>query len=367
DIDEASLGSMLAYARRCAAAVGAGPIFSATTDRRAALAGANFVLVSIATKRMELWEQDFRVPLAFGIPHVYGENGGPGAAFHALRNFEVVIPICRDIEEICPDAWMINFTNPEARVLTAVLTLTKVKAIGLCHGFYSFRRMAEAVLGRPLGELDIRTAGMNHFYTYYKVAERSSGRDLIPELESALAADPSVLPPLARYLWERFGALGYVSDHHIGEYLGFAHEILGNLWVFGDETRPIGDDERGVDSRVVFEAWRRGLSVAEYLARDIPAADRKAGEAPVDPAAMRYSGELAAPVIADIALDRGKWREAMNLLNTGRWIENVDADACVELPAVVGAGGPVPDRVGRLPEGFAAMIRQQQSIQKLLV
>jgi alpha-galactosidase len=100
--------------------------------------GADFVLLSVAIGRMDLWEQDFRIPLSFGFRHVYGENGGPGAMFHALRNYQLIFPILRDIERLCPETCLLNFTNPEARILTAILKLTKIKAIGLCHGFHNF-------------------------------------------------------------------------------------------------------------------------------------------------------------------------------------------------------------------------------------
>lgn len=369
DIDAEGLAIMYAYAKQCAEATGAKIHFCAMTDRKEALVGADFVLISIAQKRMELWEQDFRVPLAFGIPHIYGENGGPGAAFHALRNLKTIMPICADIEALCPSAWVINFTNPEARVLTAILTLTKVRAIGLCHGFYSFRKLATAVLDRPESELDIRTAGINHFYTYYKIAAAKGAENLIPEFERRLTADPSPLPPLTRYLWETFGALGYVSDHHIGEYLGFAHEITGKLWTFGIENRIVDPCESGVDGRVVFEAWRHKMDVRSYFEQDIAAKERAelSPTAGLDRSTMQPSGELAVPVIADIVLGRNRWRAAMNVLNTEGYIENLDRDTAVELPAVVSTEGPRPEFVGRLPEGFAALIRQQQSVQRLLV
>jgi alpha-galactosidase len=369
DIDAAGLEVMHRYAERCASVAGAQVAFRATTDRAQALPGADFVLISVAVKRMELWEQDYRVPLAFGFPHVYGENGGPGAAFHALRNYRILMPICRDIERLCPEAWVLNFTNPEARVLTAILSLTRLRAVGLCHGFYSFRALASRVLARPQEELDLRTAGMNHFFTYYRVAEKATGRDLIPELEQKLRANPEVLEPLVRYLWQTFGALGYGSDHHVGEYVGFAHELTGNLWLFGTEGRKVDPAERGVDGRLVFEAWRHRVDVPTYLARDLGGRERDelSGKAPLSPEDIRRSGELAVPVIADIALDRGSWREAVNVLNTGGLIENLDADGCIEVPATVDARGVHPERVGRLPEGFAAMVRQQQAIQKLVV
>lgn len=369
DIDPPNLEMMTAYARRCASIAKASVSFEATTDRETALDGADFVLVSLAVKRMELWEQDFRVPFSYGIPHVYGENGGPGAAFHTLRNLKILIPICGEIEKKCPGAWVLNFTNPEARILTAMLKLTKVKAIGLCHGFRSFRKLVPQILDRPLEGLDVRTAGLNHFFTYYKITDVNCGRDLIPDFESRVEEKLSSLPPLVGYLWRTFGALGYTSDEHIGEYLGFAQEFIGSLWPFGIERRKVSPDENGVDGRTVFEAWRRNMDVNTLLRGDILRKEREelAVSMPRRLEDIRGTDELAVPVIGDICLNRGILREAVNTLNNEGYIENLDRDTCVELPAVVDARGIHPDRVGRLPEGFASLIRQQQMVQRLLI
>ena len=367
DIDPAGLALMHGYARRAAEAAGARITFTATTERERAFEGADFVLISVAVKRMELWEQDFRVPLSFGAPHVYGENGGPGAAFHALRNLKIIMPICRDIERLCPQAWVLNFTNPEARILTAILTLTRLRAAGLCHGFHSFQRLTARVLDRPLAGLDVRTAGMNHFYTFYRIAERGTGRDLVPEFTRRL--DKDELEPVVRYLWQTYGALGYGSDRHVGEYLRFADGFADRRWEFGIEHRKVDPAEQGVDGREVFEAWRHKLDVATYRARGIAAAERDelTGATPLRRGDIQASGELAVPVIADIVLNRGALREAVNVLNTEGFIENLDREGCIEVPATVDARGLHPDRVGRLPEGFAALVRHQQSVQRMVV
>ena len=124
-------------------------------DKSQALPGADYVVVAVARKRYPLWEQDFRVPFAYGLQHTYGENGGPGAAFHALRNFQIVIPICRDVEEICPNAWVLNFTNPEARTwfqgyLRELVNMVK-------------RAMERSSLGRALGTTQRIIADMINF------------------------------------------------------------------------------------------------------------------------------------------------------------------------------------------------------------
>ncbi|MHB8278402.1 MAG: family 4 glycosyl hydrolase [Candidatus Humimicrobiaceae bacterium] len=88
----------------------------------------------MAEKRFDLWGKDYYIPAAFGFRHIFGENGGPGAAFHALRSLNLMMPICKDIEKICPKALLINFTNPESRVCLGISKITKVKNVGLCHG-----------------------------------------------------------------------------------------------------------------------------------------------------------------------------------------------------------------------------------------
>jgi alpha-galactosidase len=369
DINSKSLQTMLGYANRCVEVTGSPIRFSATEDREEALPGADFVLLSVAIGRMDLWEQDFRIPLSFGMRHIYGENGGPGALFHALRNYTLIFPILRDIERLCPEAYLLNFTNPEARVLTAILKLTNITAIGLCHGFHSFHRLASKVLKRPLEELDLRTAGMNHFYTYYHIAERSSGKNLIPEFEQNMSAHLDMLEPLVRFLWETFGVIGYGSDLHIGEYIGYAHEFTGMRWEFGIENRKVLQTSEPVTSWTAFEAWRRKIDVGALLASNILQVDNEYlnGERMPDQQVLVKSGELAIPVIGDIVLDRKILRESVNVLNTEGYIENLARDGCIEVPAVVDAKGIHPEFVGSLPEGFAAQIRLQHAIQKLLV
>ncbi|MBD3306958.1 hypothetical protein GF339_11080 [candidate division KSB3 bacterium] len=369
DINPHSLAPMLGYARRCVEVTGAPVTFSATKHRENALPGADFVLLSVAIGRMELWEQDFRVPRAFGIRHIYGENGGPGALFHALRNYRLIFPILHDIERFCPEAYLLNFTNPEARILTAILTLTNIKAIGLCHGFYGFHRIVQKVLNRPTDELDIRTAGMNHFYTYYHITEKATGRNLIPEFEHKLAAQPDLLAPLNRFLWDTFGILGYDDEYHVGEYLSYAPEFTDMRWRFGIENRKVLPTDDPVTSWTAFRAWQQNTDVGTLLASNLLTRDDEYlhGQRLPDDTVLVPSGELAIPVIGDIVLDRKTLRPSVNLFNTDGYIANLARDGCIEVPAVVDADGIHPEHVGPLPEGFAAQIRLQHSIHKLLV
>jgi len=321
----------------------------ATTDRREALPGADYVITSVAIKRYPLWEQDFRIPLAYGFRHVLGENGGPGAAFHALRNFELMIPICRDIEDLCPNALLLNFTNPESRIIRAVSELTKVRAIGLCHGAGETLRRISEILNRPLEELDIVSGGLNHFFWVTKIADRKTGTDLYPEFRTRALSDPNcpALPPMVRKMLEVFGHYTYPSDDHIGEYVSFGSEFTGVKWHYGLESRKVPLEEPAPEP-----------SRMERYA---------SGALPLDDRALQASGELAVPIIKAIEVNQRYWADSVNVPNREGYVEELPRDTVVEVPAWVDEGGVEPQRIGPLPEALAAFCRSQASVQKLVV
>ena len=343
DIDEKALNQMSGLAELIRDHYRSPVKIEKTADRAEALPGADYVIVSVTQKRYELWEQDFRVPLAYGFRHVLGENGGPGALFHALRNYEIVLPICRDIEELCPDALVLNFTNPESRILMAMTHLTEVKAVGLCHGVLEARRRAAQLLGRDLDDLNIVTGGLNHFFWLLKVEDAHTGENLYPLLRQRVQES---CPPLVQKMVEVFGYFTYPSDDHIGEYLSFAHEFAGLRWHYGRESRKVAKSESPSGD------WRD-----EYLF----------GKRPVDKNLVRPGGEIAVDIIADILGDKNKWEPSVNVLNAGKYVENLSTDAVVEVPAIVNAKGVHPEQVGPLPESLAAFCRTQISIQLLLI
>jgi alpha-galactosidase len=346
DEDAAALTVMTQLAERIAAHTRTDVTVEGTADRAAALPGADYVITAVARRRMPLWEQDFRVPLAHGFRHCLGENGGPGALFHALRSFGLIIPICRDIERLCPGALLLNFTNPEARVLHAICHLTRVKAVGLCHGVFGALQAISGYLQRPIDELDVVSAGMNHFYCVLRVRDKATGEDLLPDVLRMAVADtsPGALP-LFRKLAEVFGVFTFPSDDHIGEYLSFGAEYGGVKWHYGQEVRPVPLRETAEER-----------TLEQYAG----------GERPLDADVLRLSGEAAVPIICDIALDRGAQRPAVNVLNTAHYIANLPEHGVVEVPATVDASGIHPRHVGEIPEPFAAVIRTEFTIHQLL-
>jgi alpha-galactosidase len=375
DIHADSLKRMHGYAARAAAHRKSTVEFIATTDRCQALPGADFVIVAVDARRMELWEQDFRVGMAFGFRHVLGENAGPGGLFHALRNLHIIMPICRDVELLCPEAVVFNFTNPESIMLTGITTLTKLRAFGLCHGFYALWESVKRLLGREPETLDIRTAGINHLFTFYKISDPTTGEDLIPEFKRKIAENIASFDNLTRFLFEKFGVLGYHHQGHTGEFIGYADELCLPLWNYGVETCPIPPQlDRAVTASDLYWATNENASrkeLAAFLGNDHQGQRRFDayidGCRPLDNEFLKPSGELAIPIICDIVFDRHIRRPAVNLLNTGKYIPNLSEDGCIEIPAVFSRGGAVADQAPALPEGFAAMLRVQHSVHKLMV
>ena len=343
DIDPQALSRMQRFAELVKAHVGSEVRIRATTDRSEALPGASYVLTAVSTHRYELWEQDFRVPLAHGFRHPLGENGGPGALFHSLRSLKLIMPICRDIELLCPDALMLNFANPEARVLDAILHLTQVRAIGLCHGVFSAIRFVSQYLDIPIESFELTSAGMNHFYAVLKVIDKESGEDLLPDLIARAQADDSFAPSVWKKFIDVFGWLTYQSDDHIGEYVSYGAEFAGTAWHYGLECRRVGDRRPG-----------RTDAIAACL-------DNR----PLDESILRRSGEIAIPVICDIELNRRRRHDAVNVLNVEGYIANLPRTAVVEVPAYCDGRGVHPIAVGEISEPHAAYVRTQLSIQRL--
>jgi len=347
DIDSTALDRMVRLAEVIRDHTNSNVAIAHTTDRRKAFKGADYVILSVATHRMDLWEQDFRVPLAYGFKHPLGENGGPGAVFHTLRSLELVLPICRDVMRFCPRALVLNYTNPESRVLMGIHATTKARAIGLCHGQMEARQvLADRILKRPPETLETVAGGLNHFFWFTRIADVKTGEDLYPLVRKRILSNAALVPPLVRKMVEVFGYYTYPSDDHIGEYLSFAYEFTGLKWRYGRECRKVAG------GTALPQEW-----LEPYVS----------GEKKPDQHLVKGSGELAIPIIAAVELNKRTWLPAINVLNTKHYVENLPSDAIVEVPGIADRRGVIPLAIGPLPEALAAYCRTQVSIQKLII
>jgi alpha-galactosidase len=348
DINVEAVETMAAVARRLNAATGEPFIIQATTHRREALAGAEFVIIAVAVRRNERWRLDFQIPLKHGVKQVLGENGGPGGLFHCMRNIPITLDICRDMEELCPEALVLNFTNPEGRICLAATRYTDLQFVGLCHGIGMTQTAWSRVIDLPEEEIDLRAAGINHFTWVLDARRRGTGEDLYPVFREKLAqkgAEEVRLSPhyafgieLSRYLMETYGLWPSCSDDHIGEYLSYAWETCGLAGYDFEAAEVVAEDR-----------WDR---LRRYAA----------GEEPLDELLQSRSGERAVPIIVGVLENTHQYELAANVPNAG-FIPNLPESAIVEVPATVDATGVHGVSVGPLPEPIAAMCRTQVAVQ----
>jgi alpha-galactosidase len=290
--------------------------------------------VSIAVDRMNRWRLDWEIPYRHGIKQVIGENGGPGGLFHTLRNIPPVMEIAYDVEEFCPDALMLNYTNPVPRLCLAISRYTDVKVVGLCHEVeHQLQRLAP-LMGVPVALLDAVSAGLNHF-SWFKELRLMDGTDAYPSLREAMAGAKG-FQPLCRAMYDKFGLYPSTDDNHLGEYLAYAwdvcpEEVRGFNWI----------DRCG---RQGYEKW---LQIKRLID----------GEEPLD-VSGKLSGERAMHIIAGVMTNSNHMELQVNVPNEGQ-ISNLIGDAVVETPAIVTGGGVKPIRVGELPRGLAALCNMQ--------
>lgn len=371
DTDPSGLPRAQAYAESVAAALNRAATISHTTHLSDALPGADAVIVAIEINRYFHWAQDFHVPRAFGFRQIYGENGGPGGLFHALRNMGPTIEIARAMEAHCPDAWLVNYTNPLTKLCEAATRLTDIRVVGLCHGvFHGIEQMAR-ILELPPHRLDARASGLNHFTWFATVTDRDTGDDLYPRLrERERAADwlhdwDEIA--LSRILFRVFGRFPSPGANHIGEYIRWAGDFLassalqffydpaeGHPWETGEVPTWIYNLGDNPTETPLFPDKRRERSKARRERGD-PA------KAPLTP-----SGELAIPLLEGILRGEERYLDAVNVPNAD-FVPGLPEGAVVEVPATADRSGLHPFTMDPLPEAILALLRTQTSINRLLV
>lgn len=344
DIDGDRLATAERMARWTAGALGATPTIRGSLDRREALAGADFVVNTIQVGGARATQIDFDVPARFGLRYTINDTINVGGVLRGLRTIPVVLGIASDMAEACPDALLLNYTNPMGVLVRAVDDAVGTPSVGLCHSVYwTVHRLAE-YLGVPFEEVDALSAGVNHLAWILRLEHR--GTDLYPALHSFVGSGHVPDDDLVRAdLFRRYGFYPTESSEHHAEY---------NPWFI-----PKGQVEPF------------NIPIGEYLSRvannlgEYAETKRKldAGE----PFEIEMSGEYAA-VIVHAMTTGSPARIVANVPNEGgRLIPNLAAGACVEVPALVDGLGVHPVAVGPLPPQCAAYTRPAVDCQELTV
>ena len=351
---------------------------SAHTHHKEALDGAEFVVSAIEVgPREELWKSDFEIPLKYGLRQPYAENGGPGGFAHAARNIGPVMGIVHDMEQVCPDAWFINFTNPMTRICDAVNRHSQIRAVGLCHQIYIGYAFVGMVLAKELGievpdgiegmhadfmqhalrdqvihqvlpRVEITAAGLNHFTWILYIRDRETGENLYPLFSERFTSfDPS-FEPLTRDVFDAFGLFPVPGDTHLCEYLP---------WVNDPATKPW---ERYNLRLYDWEAWAglRDFSLDRLN-------DMADGHLTIE-SLLDTDSEGALEMIENLAGGGTRYHPAANRQNIGQ-IANLPFGATVETPVHVNSAGVNPVHVGELPEPVVELLCREITVGQLCV
>jgi alpha-galactosidase len=378
DVNEPGLEIMTQLAELMNREWGSGMRINATTQRREALPGADFVTVSVQVgPREEVWEKDWRIPLKHGIRQPYAENSGPGAFAHTARNLPLMMAIARDMEELCPEAWYLNFTNPLIRLTWAVHRYSKIKVVGLCHQLLWAYAMAMAVLsdgyGVPIPEgfnvhtdydnqadflpvakaayqhFDIKAAGLNHFSWVYDIRDQATSEDLYPLLrERWLNHYRTDFEPLTRELFEIFGMMPTPGDSHLCEYLPWVHDPITKPWEKYDLKLQSWEGNR----RRRADRWATAQAIVN-------------GERSVDELKDAVS-EGVPEIVEAITFNDNFYHHQLNLPNDG-CIPNLPDDAIVEVPGLISGMGIRGLNMPPLPEPIAELCRRELAYSSLVI
>ncbi|MFB0517245.1 MAG: hypothetical protein ACETWG_11675 [Candidatus Neomarinimicrobiota bacterium] len=348
------------------------------THHADALDGTAFVVSAIEVgPREKLWRSDYEITLKYGVRQPYAENGGPGGFAHAARNIGPVMEIVHDMEQACPDAWFINYTNPMIRICDAIARYSDVKVVGLCHGIHTGYGMVGLVLADYLGievpdgvisthadpeiwprlmhiahqalqRIDIKAAGLNHFTWMLDVHDKRTGEDLYPLFAERWVAFDPTFEPLTRRLYDTFGWFPIPGDEHISEYLP---------WVSDPVTKPW---EKYELSLYDWELWDK---LRGHGHDDI--AKMGAGQKGIE-SLRDADSEGALEMIENIAGAGNHYHLAVNLPNQGH-ISNLPEGAIVEIPGLISGAGVQGIAVGPLPEPIAELCRREITVARLCV
>ncbi len=377
DRSQPALTAVTRVAERMNEAWGAEMTIRAGTERRDLLSGSDFVIVSIEVPpREKLWRMDWEIPLKHGLRQPYGENGGPGGLMHACRQIPPIMAIVRDMETLCPDAWLINFSNPLPRISRAISKYSAIKVVGKCHQINVGYGIVAVLLRERYGieiapdlhlhsdpanaptvqqmaaagreHVQIKSAGLNHFIWLMDARDKRTGEDLYPALREALADVPPAFEPLSMDLFRVFDYCPLPGDTHLAEYLPWTHDPLAKPWERYD--LPTYD-------------WDENDMTRVFLAQMMEA--MAAGDIAVEGMRDAYS-EGAVELITGIAFNENYYEETVNIPNKGA-ISGLPEETIVEVPALVNSMGIQGVRFAEMPPPITELLRREAALVEMVV
>ena len=365
DIDETRLRTSEIVGRKIVDTLGVPATIEATTDRRRALAGADYVITMFQVGGYRPSTViDFEIPKKYGLQQTIADTLGIGGIMRGLRTIPVLLDVCRDMEELCPRAVLLNYVNPMSMLVWAVSRASTINTIGLCHSVQHTAHQLAGDLGIDPESVDYTCAGINHMAFYLRFQQRTDGglTDLYPAIAERARTMPAPmrgdekrsdggfegLSDAVRY--EMFRRLGYFvteSSEHFSEYVPW----------FIKRDRPDLLDEFGIPLDEYPRRCERQIEGWEQL--------RERLENPDGKLRVVQSMEYGSGIIHSI--ETGTERVVYgNVANRGL-ITNLPDGCAVEVPCVVNADGITPQVIGALPPHLAALMQTNINVQSLTV
>jgi len=350
DVDTQRLELSLGLVKAIAGICGSGWAVTAGTDRREALRGADYVINCIEVSGLATVRHDNDIPLKYGVSQCIGDTIGPGGLFKALRTVPVWLEVLRDCERLCPDAWVLNYTNPMSMMCLAAQRASSMKVVGLCHSVQGTSGQLADYAGIPYNELEWTCGGINHMSWFTKLAHR--GEDLYPVLRRRVEESKDLWEkdPVRFDMMRHFGAFVTESSGHFSEYVPYYRKGRDLMERY---CRPgyLGQESFYADNwpkwRADSDDWRRRALAGQ---QEIP---------------TQRGHEYASYIIEAIETG-GPYVFHGNVANAGL-IENLPADGCVEVACVADRNGVRPTRFGPLPPQLAALCRANMAMFDLAV
>jgi alpha-galactosidase len=325
----------------------------ATMNREEALIGADYVVVTILAGGLDVWRQDIEIPKKYGVDINIGDTRGPSGIFRGMRTIPVMLDIAHDMERLCPDATMLNYTNPMVLLCRAIQRESDIQVTGLCHSVQGTAEMLAGWIGAPMDEITYTCAGINHMAWYLKY--EWNGEDAYPLIHKAVTERDEVYnEEVVRN--EMYLALDYYpteSSGHHSEYNPWFRKrpdliekycIHGTGWNPGEYAYIVKEREKRI------RTWRE--ETQRWLAEDTPIE-------------LERGHEYAAYIMN--ALEGGEpFQYNGNVANKGL-VTNLPQDACVEVPVWASRSGLQPVGVGALPQSVAVLTNLTSMTEEMAV
>ena len=318
----------------------------ATTNRAEALKDAKFCIISIEVgNRFDLWDQDWKIPLQYGVKQIYGENGGPGGLFHSLRIIPAILNICDDIVKICPNAFVFNYSNPMQRICHAVTSKYQdLKFIGLCHEIASMERQLPTIMETDYSNIQIKAGGLNHLSILLNVKYKDTEKDGYPIIRkkfkdyySKLTSEYYPSKPGGERgvffeLYKIYGYLPITTDSHLGEYIQWAYSVA--------------------DHEAIMEFYDN------YKKRCLTFYDDESHYSEYFNMSDNKMNERIIPILEAILNDTDLEESAVNVPNNN-FIDSLPKDIVVEVPGILNKSGVTGMRLENYPSDFASLLNNQ--------